>query len=135
MLYMDNYRDKPTFVPPEETPVTDVEQVELLTMAAEEAGQEFWDDLIRTFETEVAPRFSEIRDTAQTKDAQGLRRIAHFVAGSAANMGLLRLSTLCRNIEREIDDQRFKAWEDVMPQVQREYEAALEAIRRLAKAA
>jgi len=135
MFQMGNNKGEPTFIPPADTPVTDAEQVELLSMAAADVGAEFWQDLIHTYETEVAPRFCEVRSAAQEKDALGMRRIIHFVAGSSANMGLLRMAVLCRNIEREIDQGTFREFDAVMPLLQKEYEEALAEVRKLAKAA
>lgn len=55
--------------------------------------------LLQTFASDSAARVVAIRETAAAADAEGLRRAAHSFKGSAGNMGALRLSDLCRQIE------------------------------------
>lgn len=126
---------KPTFLPTQETPVLDSEQIELLNMAAADLGAAFWEDLMHTFYSEVMPRLSEIRTAAADRDVQTLRKLAHFIAGSSANIGMKRLAALCRNIESEIDSETFTQYEAVLAHVQREYEVASAEMAQLMKAA
>jgi HPt (histidine-containing phosphotransfer) domain-containing protein len=120
----------PRYYPDASVEVVDQEQLELLTMAAEEAGPEFWEDIIGTFESEIGPRFGLIEQACASGDATNLRKSIHFIAGSAANLGLSRLSALCRNIENAIDAGRFEDYEACAEAVRWEYDNALEAVRK-----
>ena len=57
-------------------------------------------ELISLFEEENHPKLAEIREACGKRDLPALARHIHFVAGSSGNMGLQRLSMLCRSIEK-----------------------------------
>lgn len=106
-----------TFDVPADTPVLDANQVAMLR----EAGEELIADLLETFEAECAPRLDRIAECCAARDLAGLRENIHFVAGSGANLGLMRFAELCRCIELQIKEGRFRAF-DLTPQyVSNEY--------------
>ncbi len=117
------------YLPDESLTPVDAEQVELLNSAAEGMEAEFWEDMLNTFTAEVEPRFALIEQACTSEDAPNLRKYVHFIAGSAANLGLQRLSRLCRNVENALDDGVFTAFADCPPALRHEYEEALVAIR------
>lgn len=88
-------------------PLLDEEQVLML----KSAGEELLDELAETFENECAPRLDLIEQNCLTSDLDELRQNIHFIAGSAANIGLFRLAELCRNVEMQIKEGRFAAFE------------------------
>lgn len=92
-----------TFEVPADTPILDGEQIEML----QAAGEDLLDELIDTFTTECEPRLGMLDMACQAKDTEEIRSHTHFIAGSAANIGLLRLATLCRNIEEQIKESRY----------------------------
>lgn len=110
-------------------PYLDQEQLELLTMAAGDAGFEFFDDLISTFQKECSPRIEALQKECNEKNLSEIRRNVHFIAGSSANIGLGRLSKLCRNIEKQCDNNAFVGFESCTVVVQNEIRIAIEKIR------
>jgi|GEM_PF-3530644 len=114
-----------------EMPCLDREQVELLQVAAGDCGAAFFDDLIKTFQSESAPRIERLERECGAKNLPEIRRHCHFVAGSAANIGLERLSKLCRNIEKQCDEGTFTAFDTCVPVVRSEMSTAVKEIRAL----
>ncbi|MGF1449469.1 MAG: Hpt domain-containing protein [Opitutales bacterium] len=117
------------YLPDESLTSVDAEQVELLNCAAEGMEAEFWEDMLTTFAQEVEPRFALIEQACTSEDAPNLRKYVHFIAGSAANLGLQRLSSFCRNVENALDDGIFTAYADCAPTLRHEYDDALNALR------
>lgn len=111
--------------------VLDQDQVAVLKEAAQAAGPEFLRDLVDTFRDECGPRIDAIISTATAGDNSALRRHIHFIAGSAANTGMLRLATLCRRVEVQIDEGSFAAHAQVGELVRHEYDTALKAMAEI----
>ncbi|HET8710087.1 MAG TPA: Hpt domain-containing protein [Spongiibacteraceae bacterium] len=55
--------------------------------------------LLETFATDSAARIVAVQQAAEVANGEALRREAHSFKGSTGNMGALRLSELCRQIE------------------------------------
>ena len=106
-----------TFELAPDTPILDAEQVAMLR----EAGEGLLEDLIATFDEECEPRLDDVTQACGAQDAVALRESIHFIAGSAANIGLLRLAELCRNIEFQIKENRFGAYTETSDTVRTEY--------------
>jgi len=115
--------------PAADLPIIDNEQFAVIRLAAEDSGPEFWQDLIDTFVREAEPRFESIQVACDARDLESLGRLSHFLAGSAANLGMLRLATLCRNIEHAVEGERFEAFTFCALSLNREYHRALDALR------
>ncbi len=107
----------------------DQEQINLLLEAAD-SEPDFLREVVDTFRSESLPKMEEIATHAGARDPMELRKSIHFVAGSAANTGLLRLSILCRRIEEQIDAGVFKDYEAVPDLVRFEHDRALEEIEK-----
>ncbi|NPT56091.1 response regulator, partial [Paraburkholderia elongata] len=56
-------------------------------------------DIARLFIQDTQRRLSELGRMLETADADGVARLAHAVKGSAGNLGLRRLASLCGEIE------------------------------------
>lgn len=113
----------------QDTEYLDNEQVELLSMAAGDAGNAFFEDLIETFKNECTPRLERLGDAIAEKSLEEIKRHIHFIAGSAANIGLSRLSRLCRKIEEQCDENTFSAFDQCRQVVSSEVEISLVKIR------
>ena len=61
-------------------------------------------------------------------DAQNAARLGHTLKGSAANLGMLRLSELCQVLEAAAKDGDTSALAQRRPQLQQEYRRALAAL-------
>lgn len=109
--------------------ILDQEQIDLLLEACE-SDPAFMREVVDTFRSESEPKLKEIERQAASRDAIELRRAIHFVAGSAANTGLLRLSELCRRIETQIDEGVFSAYGPVPALVRFEHDRALVEVEK-----
>ncbi|MBC2596428.1 Hpt domain-containing protein [Ruficoccus amylovorans] len=112
-----------------ELELLDQEQIDLLTEASE-SDPAFMREIVDTFRGESGSKLEQIATSAAAHDPSALRPGIHFIAGSAANTGLLRLSELCRRIEEQIDGGVFTAYDAVPALVRFEHDRALEAIER-----
>ncbi len=88
-----------------ELPVLEREQLEMLLMVDEdeEEGLALVREIFGLFQTESADRLFELDMVCQRNDLDALRKIVHFVAGSAGNLGLARMCGFYRGIEQAID--------------------------------
>lgn len=100
-----------------ELAILDDEQVAML----QSAGEGFLEDLVDEYSGEVDQRIERISESCRKGDLEALRIDIHYIAGSSANIGLLRLAELCRNIEMQIKEDRFAAIEKVHMAVGTEY--------------
>lgn len=115
----------------EPMPCLDTLQIELLLAAAGDSAKAFFDDIINTFRAECSPRIEAMAEACAAQDINVIKRHIHFIAGSSANIGLGRLSTLCRNIEKQCDDDAFTAFDTCVPIVQQEIQTAIDEIHAL----
>jgi HPt (histidine-containing phosphotransfer) domain-containing protein len=88
-----------------ETPAIDQEQIDMFVMDEnDEDGRAMVLEVFELFLRESGQRLPELRACCATDDRAGVRKILHFIAGSAANIGLLRLATYFRAVEYAIDE-------------------------------
>ncbi len=68
-----------------------------------DAGQRIDGDLLREivglFDADNLPQFNALEAACREGDAAAVARIAHYIAGSSANLGLVRLAAFCREVE------------------------------------
>lgn len=101
-------------------PVMDREQIDMLLMAEdEEVSTSLARELFDLYAAESKEKLSELNQICQDEDSDALRKLVHFIAGSAGNLGLARLSSFYRGIERAIDAgelEDFDACARLIPQ-------------------
>lgn len=113
---------------PVQQPLLDTEQITSLRMAL--GGESsFAEDLIDTFEAECTPALDRLYLACKKMDIREMSNISHFMAGSASNIGLLRFSRLCRNLEELLTDGFTPEFQALPEQFKAEYAASLKAIR------
>lgn len=78
----------------------DQDQFEMLVATGEDEAREMLDELLELYTTEAEPKFIELYSAAEEVDRHKCNRIAHALAGASANLGLLRLSHVCRAYEQ-----------------------------------
>lgn len=87
-----------------EVPAIDEEQIEMFLMTDEDEDEtQVVRELFELFMKESDSRLPMLREHCADNNQPGVRKILHFIAGSAANIGLLRLSTYYRAIEYAIE--------------------------------
>jgi HPt (histidine-containing phosphotransfer) domain-containing protein len=70
-------------------------------------------DLFETFRTEATPQIKTLALAWPAGDALAARQAAHFLAGSAANLGLVRLADWLRELEVLARAGQFPAGPDL----------------------
>lgn len=90
-------------VPDPELPLFDHEHLENLFGKGDGLPPEMVEELYNLFEPENAARLEELEPQARAGDTAALLRGFHFIAGSAANLGLRRLSELARAHENAME--------------------------------
>jgi len=70
-----------------------------LTPPASAASAAFMDALFAQFVTEATARIAALRDAAERRDPDTMRRTAHNLKGSSSIVGAQRLAALCAEIE------------------------------------
>ncbi len=106
------------------------EQLDMLLMTDdEEETNALAKELFEIYESESREKLKQIDGVCAARDAQGLRNIVHFIAGSAGNLGLSRLSAFYRAIEKTIDEGDFSDFERCPDCVRREFEESCRLFR------
>ncbi|MGJ3241430.1 MAG: Hpt domain-containing protein [Opitutales bacterium] len=90
--------------PDTDLPLFDRAYLENLFGDGDGVPPEMVQELYSLFEPENAAKLADIRPRAEAGDADAVMGGAHFIAGSAANLGLSRLSTLARAHEVAIEE-------------------------------
>lgn len=96
-----------------------------------EEASEFLDDLFVTFNAQIEPRLPELNRAVEQHQPEPLRKVVHFIAGSASNMGMTRLAALCRNTEQAIKANAFDEYETFARQFDAELAQGRKAFEKL----
>jgi len=109
----------------------DREQIDMLLMVDDdEDPTSLVRELFTLFREESDEKLAGLSAVCNANDAASLRKIVHFVAGSAGNLGLSRLSAFYRAIECAIDEGKLTDLTHCEAPILREYENACEAFCR-----
>lgn len=93
-------------------PLMDREQIDMLLMAEDdEESNSLARELFILYETGSREKLSELDRICRERDSDALRKLVHFIAGSAGNLGLVRLSAFYRAIEHAIDEGVLEDYE------------------------
>jgi len=78
-----------------------------------------------------APRLKEAMEAAGLRgDGDGLRKAAHTLKSSSANIGALGLADLCRELERIGRQGKLENIEQVLSELEKEYHRVLAALQK-----
>jgi len=111
-------------------PVMDREQIDMLLMVDDgEDPTALVRELFHLFVAESEEKLAGVSEVCAANDLPELRKIVHFVAGSAGNLGLVRLCRFYREIEHAIDDGRLKTIANCERPIRSEFVKAVEAFR------
>ena len=91
---------------------------------------EILSDILNTFEAECKASLDKFDRACAHQDEQKVLKLAHFMAGSASNIGLLRFSNLCRMVEATINEGLSLDYTDLPNQLKTHYKLSLHAIRQ-----
>ncbi|ADE53268.1 Hpt domain-containing protein [Coraliomargarita akajimensis] len=111
-------------------PVIDREQFEMLVMPDEgDEGLELIRDIFGIFTREGDDKLEQLDAVCAANDLTELRKLVHFIAGSAGNLGLSRLCAFYRAIEHAIDNEQVRDVSGFADAVRSEYALACEAYK------
>jgi len=93
-----------------------------------EGDRQFEIEIITLFLGDVTQRLARMERAIETEDAQALRREAHTIKGSSANLGAMRLRELAVECEDHAKQGRIKEARDVYGRLRTEFEEVRRAL-------
>ncbi|MDD0974575.1 Hpt domain-containing protein [Pseudomonas fontis] len=87
------------------------------------------DDYLRLLETFLEDSELRLGELHKAKSADELGHAAHSFKGSCGNMGAVVLAELCRQLEDRVKQQPLYGIEDLINQIDREYDAVRQLYR------
>jgi len=112
--------------------VLDREHIEGLKALQDDTGStSLISELFTLFISENQEKINQLESVCIARDDVTLKRIVHFIAGGAGNIGLMRLSALCRGVEEAICKGVFLDYEACARLIPQEYELATTAFREI----
>lgn len=88
-------------------------------------------DLVSAFLSDSPTRMAKIEAASASGDSEGLLAAAHGLKSSAANMGALRLSELCRQLEKAGQTGQMESTQTLVEELKHEYSLAEKALMDL----
>ena len=85
--------------------------------------------LITTYIQDSGVRVDELRQAFTRGDADGVRKAAHSLKGSSANLGLVYLADLCRGVEDAAREGILQGQEPWLLKIQQEQQHAVVLLR------
>lgn len=85
-------------------PVMNREQIDMLLMLEdEEDSSSLAAELFELYRTGAVEKLAQLDQICAERDGVSLRKLVHYIAGSAGNLGLMRLHSFYRGIEEAIE--------------------------------
>lgn len=109
-------------IPPINTEMEKQNISERLSPLREECGSEMVAEFVDLFLEDSEERLSRLIASIERKDLAGMKREAHGLKGSMANMGAKQISERCRRIELEIAEENFEIIEKIMDNICKTFE-------------
>jgi HPt (histidine-containing phosphotransfer) domain-containing protein len=111
-------------------PLMDRDQIDMLLMSeGEEESYALARELFNLYEGESKRKLAELAQVCGERDGESLKRLVHFIAGSAGNLGLVRLSSFYRGIERAIEEGVLEDYEACARLIPEEFELSCKAFK------
>ncbi|MEM1187810.1 MAG: response regulator [Pseudomonadota bacterium] len=105
----------------EEASVLDESILERLDAFRQSGGADVVSNIIGVYLRDSRPKVATMESAATERDIASLRDTAHSLKSSSANVGALRLSSLCAEVERAADGNDGAGLERMVGYVAREY--------------
>lgn len=86
--------------------------------------------LLEAFAADSEMRIVAVQQAAAAADCEALRRAAHSFKGSSGNIGAIRLSDLCRQIEESARDGAIEHCLPLIPQLREEFDLVQRELER-----
>jgi len=117
------------------TKTIDTEQFDMLVEAGDSEAREMLTELLDLFTGESGDNVKELVEKVAAGENERAARLAHAVAGSAGNLGLLRLSIVSRDLENQFNDYSLEERKKIAQMISdlyvestQEYQAKIDAL-------
>jgi CheY-like chemotaxis protein/nitrogen-specific signal transduction histidine kinase/HPt (histidine-containing phosphotransfer) domain-containing protein len=87
--------------------------------------------LVELYLEDTPPRIAALLEAVGRADVAEMKSIAHAIKGSSANIGALRMSALCAEMEGKDSSKRQSAHEELVSEIELEFSRAREALMAL----
>jgi HPt (histidine-containing phosphotransfer) domain-containing protein len=114
--------------PDEQKCVLDAKTLEGLRMLAEATGTDLLADLAKTFREDTPKRIAALREALRAGDADGVKRVAHSLRGSAGALGATHLFAVASELERAAEHGAPVGWERMVDAIERSAARAVDAL-------
>jgi HPt (histidine-containing phosphotransfer) domain-containing protein len=113
-------------------PIMERGQIDMLLMGDESEDETnlLIREIFAIYQTEAVEKLSELDQICRNRDGEALRKLVHFIAGSAGNLGMMRLCAFYRGIERAINAGVLEDYEACAKLIPREYDLGCEQFTR-----
>jgi HPt (histidine-containing phosphotransfer) domain-containing protein len=108
----------------------DYERLDMIRATPNDGDESLLAWVIDTFLADAAERLPRMRAAVEHRDWNGFSEEAHRFYSSASNLGLIRISNVCMQMEieavnpevnkSELLDELTEAWERVLPELERQ---------------
>ena len=107
----------------------DTNHLQLLVGPDLRAAKDLLDDLALLYIEENGPQIEQLRKTCEASDTEGTINHVHFIGGSSGNMGLMRLSRYCRDVESSLRDHKDAPSTAIFETIDQLYQCSIEAFK------
>jgi HPt (histidine-containing phosphotransfer) domain-containing protein len=112
-----------------EYPIIDLQQLEVLEDLSE-PNESIVDELTRIFKSSVPGLLADLSHAVDANDRESIRRIAHRLKGSAANIGAKRLAAGCSLLEQSAKSSSEPIPTECFASIEEHYKASEQALVR-----
>jgi two-component system, sensor histidine kinase and response regulator len=111
------------------TPAIDPEAIEQLRFLEDEDQPNVVAELVMLFVEHAPPKITAIKDGTANGDADAVKKAAHSLKGSSANVGALGMQQVCEKIEHAAAGGDLKPAIELMPLLEQETAVVVEALQ------
>ena len=108
--------------PANESPVLDMNVVKSLKELGGEDDPNLFRELVELFLTDARANVEKLTEALEQEDPTAMQRVAHTMKSSAANVGAMRMSRLCSEIEKLCRAGSIDGAQDLVVETRREFQ-------------
>jgi HPt (histidine-containing phosphotransfer) domain-containing protein len=111
------------------SPAIDPEAIEQLRFLEDEDQPNVVAELVNLFIEHAPPKIAAIRDAIAQQDATAVRRAAHSLKGSSANVGARGMQHVCERLEQDAASGSLEGAPALLAQLEEESVVVADALR------
>ena len=111
------------------SPAVDPEIIEQLRFLEDEDQPNVVTELLTLFIEHAPPKLQALRDAAAAGDLAALKRAAHSLKGSSANVGARGMQQICEQLEHEVTADALTDARSLVTQLNEEFTVVEQALR------